>query len=129
MLLILIGILWIPFELTIAPERHFRITDPNGNPISSAKVRQHWDQYALELHKAIDLQTSPEGEISLPRRFVRTNLFSLIFGGVRELVRVGRNAGLWSYESIGVAADGFKNIWIYEGKGLESGVIILEKEK
>ncbi len=127
-IIILIGILWFPFELKIASERQFQILDLKGNPINGAMVRQHWDQYALQFHKSVDSQSNPEGKISFPERTVRTSVLFLIYGGARELISAGRSAGFWSYESIGVAADGFENKWIYDGKGLESGVIVLKKK-
>ncbi len=132
-LLLLIGVSFVPFELTIAPERKLRITDSKGNPIANARVRQIWYQYALNIKGEVDFKSDLSGEVILPRRAIRTNIFSLMSGTIKEISELGSNAGLRSTESIGILAEGFRERWFHsatvEGiKELEDGVAILEKE-
>jgi len=125
--LVLAGFLLLPFRLTIAPERYFRVVDSNRTPIIDAKVRQHWDQYALDFHKAVDESPNPKGEIKFPKRTVWTNMLLIVFMGGMQCA-LSRSSSLGSYESIAVFANGYKEKWIYGGKGLESGVIELENK-
>lgn len=79
-LFLLIILISIPFELTISPERKFQITDPHGNAIKDASIRQNWDQYALNVHGEIDVKPSNNGEVYFPRRSVRTSALVLFWG-------------------------------------------------
>jgi len=127
-LLLILLALSFPFELVMAPERKFRITDSNGNPISDALVRQRWDQYALNVHGEIDMKPNLRGEVFLPRRAVRTNLMALIFGGIKEFKDLGIHASVGSSEGIAIFVSGLPHKWIYDGKGLEAGTVVMRKE-
>jgi len=136
-LLILISLIvipFIPFELTIASQRKLRIIDGNGTGIVNAKVRQIWDQYALNIHGRMDFQSDRAGEVVLPRRSVRTNIFSLARGAIKGFSEYGFDAGFGSAETILIFANGFKDRWFTSVstvglKELNSGVVILEKGK
>ncbi len=125
--LILIVILLIPFRLTVAPERIFRIADINGLPIPGAKIRYFWSQEALRVHGDVMLSPSSNGEVLSQRRTVWTNLSMLVVNGGAELIIMRHGASIGSYDSARVFAEGYKDKWIYDGKWPESGVIVLEK--
>jgi len=125
---------FIPFELTLASQRKLRIIDANGMAIVNAKVRQIWGQYALNIHGEIDIYSGPSGEVFLPRRSVRTSIFSLVAGAIKGFSEYGLDAGFRSAEGIIIFANGFKDRWFTsvstDGlKELNSGVVILEKGK
>ena len=127
--LLILLVLNIPFELVIAPERKFRVIDSNSNPISDAVVRQIWHQYSLGIRGQIDLRSNLKGEVFLQRRAVRTSLITLIWGGIKEYKELGIHASVGSWESIGIFVNGIKDKWIHDGKGLETGIVVMKKEQ
>ena len=49
-LLLICGIgLFIPFPTTVVPEWKVRVVNEVGEPIKSLGVRQHWQNYSVEL--------------------------------------------------------------------------------
>jgi hypothetical protein len=126
--LVILLVLFIPFDLVIAPKREFRVTDSKGNPITDAIVRQIWHQYSLGVRGQIDLRSNLKGEVSLERRVVRTNLIALIGGGIKEYKEVGIHASVGSWESVGIFVNGVQDKWIHDGKGLETGTVVMRKE-
>ncbi len=124
-LLVVLLVLFIPFDLVIAPKREFRVTDSKGNPITDAAVRQIWHQYSLGVRGQIDLRPNLKGEVFFQRRVVRTNLIALILGGIKEFKELGIHASVGSWESIGIFVNGFQDKWIHDGKGLEGGAVII----
>ena len=128
-LFLILLVLSFPFELVMAPERKFQITDSMGNPINDAAVRQIWYQYALGVRREIDLRPNLKGQVFLPRRAVRTNLMALIFGGINEFKDLGIHASVGSSESIGIFVSGLQDKWIHDGEGLEGGTVVMGSEK
>jgi len=128
-LLVLLLALYIPFDLVMAPKREFRIIESNGNPITEAVVRQIWHQYSLGIRGQIDLRPNSKGEVLLQERAVQTNLITLICAGIKQYKEVGIHASVGSWESIGIFVNGLQDKWIHDGKGLESGILVLEKGK
>lgn len=127
-LFLLIILISIPFELTISPERKFQITDPHGNAIKDASIRQNWDQYALNVHGEIDVKPSNNGEVYFPRRSVRTSALVLFWGAIKQFKGHGIHASFGSSDGIGIFVPGFKDTWIYNGKGIERGIVVIGKE-
>jgi hypothetical protein len=127
-LFLLIILISIPFELTISPERKFQILDRYGNLIKNGSVRQNWDQYALNVHGGIDVKPGNNGEVYLPRRSVRTSAVVLFWGAIKEFKSYGIHASFGSSEGIGIFVPGFVDTWIYNGKGIERGIVIIGKK-
>jgi len=128
-LLVILLVLCIPFDLVMAPKREFRIIDSNGNSITDAVVRQIWHQYSLGIREQIDLRPNLKGEVLLQRRVVKTNLITLIYGGIKQYKELGIHASVGSWESIGIFVNGLQDKWIHDGKGLESGILVMGKGK
>jgi hypothetical protein len=127
-LFLILLVLYFPFELVIAPEHKFRVTDSNGNSRSDAAVRQIWYQYSLGIRGEIDLRPNFNGEVFLPRRTVRTNLMALIFGGIKEFRNLGVHASVGSWESIGIFEVGFQDKWIHDSQGLGTGIVVMKRQ-
>jgi len=123
-LLILILILFLPLDLTLSPERKFKVVDDNGKPISAAIVKQISDQYSLEYSREERLSTGPDGMVVLPRRSVRTRLFDLMRGAVHNITEYKIHASIGSEDSILVDAFGYEQMWFYNGEGLGSTVVL-----
>lgn len=115
-----------PFNLVIAPERKLQILDNNGNPIANALVSQFWDQYSLGEHGEIRLTTNSEGRIILPKREVRTTILSLLRGGLKEFRDLGIHASYGSGEDIFISLNNHLGKSFHDGKGLESGKVIID---
>ena len=119
----------IPFNMEISPERQLKIVDSDRKPLPNAVVRQTWYQYSLEKRGEVDILTNEMGEIFFPKRVIRTRIFSLIFGAIKQVRDLGIHASVGSDESIGVFAKGYENKWFHGGSAPKKGQIILVKGK
>jgi hypothetical protein len=118
----------LPFELEIAPQRHFQIVDDHGQPLGSAVIRQIWDQYSLGQRGEIETKADNSGKVLLPARVIRTSVFSLLRGAVREIREVGiHGASFVSDDSVVILAEGFPPHIYFAGKGLRQGKAIIRK--
>lgn len=127
-LMLLVVLAFSPFDLQMAPLRHFQIMDVQGHPLGGAIVRQVWYQYSLGEQGEVELKTDTEGDVSLPARAIRTSIFSLLKGAMREIREVGiHGASFLSDETITIIADGFPAHIYFSGKGLKIGKVIIRK--
>jgi len=128
-LIFLLGLLFLPFNLVIAPERKLQLFDNKGNPLVGTLVRQSWDQYSLDKHGEVLLRTDSEGRVNLPKREVRTSILDLFFGALREFRKSGIHAGYSSREFVGISVNEGVGKGFHDGKGLESGKVVIDLEQ
>ena len=122
-----IASIFLPFNLTMAPSRNFTITNTNGTPIPCVIVRQHWDQYSLDVRGQEDFVFFSDNNVTLPKRELRTTVFSLVKGAIKQICELGLHAGFGSYEGIGIFAKGYQHRSLYNGRGLHKNIVILPK--
>jgi len=76
-ILLIIVLLFIPFETTVVPMWRLRVVDVNGNACSGMAVHSSWQHYSLELepmaHRDMRL-TNPDGYVEFPRRPITASL-------------------------------------------------------
>jgi hypothetical protein len=125
--LILLLFIFCPFNLEIAPKRLLRVIGSNGITLQDAIVRQTYFQYSLGQRDEFDLTVDKKGEVVIPQRKVRTNIFSLLLGALTQIKNAGIHANFGSDEIIMVFAANYSTKSFYEGRGLDSGTIILER--
>lgn len=122
-------VLLVPFNALMAPQRALRIVTSDGGPIGDATVTQIWYQYTLDIEGRADLQANLHGEVTLPRREVRTNILILVLGGLRNTVLYTINASYGPSESLRIRAPGYESKWFHSdvinGKELASGTVVL----
>ena len=127
-LIFLLIIMFAPFKLIIAEKRAFKVVDSKGIPIREALVRQIWDQYSLHYRKEEVHKTDFEGYVFLPERAIKTKLFVLVSGAIRNVLEYTIHASISSSDSVGVSAEGYEWRWFFDGEGLESGIVVLKKK-
>jgi hypothetical protein len=126
-ILLLIVILGVPFDLIVSPKREFVVMNANDKPIEGVVAKQVRYQYSLNYTKEAETISDHSGHIRFPKRKVKTNLLSIVFGAVLRIVEFKIDANVGSTDTIGVSVDGHKWKWFYDGIGLESGSIKFEK--
>jgi len=119
--------IFLPFNLTMAPSRNFTITNTKGTPIPCLIVRQHWDQYSLDVRGQEDFVHFSNNDVKLPKRELRTTVFSLVKGAIKQICELGLHAGFGSFESIGIFAKGYQHRWLHAGRGLDKNIVLLAK--
>ena len=127
-ILVFIVILGVPFDLTISPKREFVVVNTDDKPIEGVIAKQVWYQYSLNYTKESEIRSNSSGHIHFPKRKVKTNLLSIIFGAISRTVKYKIDANVGSTDTIGVSVDGRKWKWFYDGIGLESGSIKFVQE-
>jgi len=131
-LLIVISIFIIiifPFKIKMAKKRFLTIVDVDGNPMTSVIVRHNWDNYSLNIRGEIDYSVDDKGRVFIKEQTAKTNIISVVLGSIKVISKTGIHTSFGSSESIGVLAEGYEDIWFYDGKGLISNVIAVKKKK
>lgn len=127
--LILIAILFVPYNLVISKDRTFQVVDKNLNPLAGSAVRQEWIQYSLDLREE-DLRFSDQnGFVFLPERRVRTSIIELLNGAYEKLKKYGLNASFTSHDIIHIQSNGYESCVIFDGQGIENGKVVMERKK
>jgi hypothetical protein len=117
----------ITFDLTIAPERQFKVVDEKGVPIARTQVIQCWDQFSVNYHNEERLFTGADGFVLLRRRGVKTSWFKLIIGAASQLSEYTIHASICSSESIYIDVFGYESKRFFDGEGL-GDVVVLKKQ-
>jgi hypothetical protein len=117
--------LFLPFNYKIVEKRELIVVDGNGVPINNASVRQFWHQYSLGYKGGDDLITDINGLVILPARMVRTTIFDILYGTFSTIIEYKIHASLGSSDSVFISAKGHGSKWYYDGKGLESKIVVL----
>lgn len=78
-LIVILGISFIPFDTIFIPEWRLRLVDENGNPWNGQYVAQHCTNYTLGIHPCEGVQdasqiTDENGFVVFPERRIRANL-------------------------------------------------------
>jgi hypothetical protein len=123
-LLLLLLMLVFPFDLTIAPERSFKVVEENGAPIHRIQVTQIWDQYSLEYRDEERKLTGPDGHVLLPRRKVRTSGYDLIVGAAGKILEYTIHASICSSDTVLISAFGYESQYFFDGEGLGDTVVL-----
>jgi hypothetical protein len=126
-LLLIIVVLFWPFDLTIAPERKFKVVDEKANPVSAAIVQQTWYQYSLQVREEEKIAAGSDGSAVLPKRAVRTRWIDLLCGAVKKIVKYAIHASIGSSDIIIVSAFSYESKSFLDGEGLGNTVILKRK--
>lgn len=127
-LIFLLIIMFAPFNLTIAERRAFRVVDQKGIPVREAMVAQTWNQFSLHYMNKEICKVDANGYMLLPTRTLTARLFDLVSGAIGNILEYTINAGIGSYDYVVVYADGYEVTSFTNGKGLESGIVVLKKK-
>jgi hypothetical protein len=122
--LVLFFLSFLSFDLTISPERKFKVVDQNGKPILRARVQHIWDQYSLRCSDEERLLTDSEGFVILHRRGVKTSWFSLIKGAIGKFAEYTIHASITSSDTVLIDAFGYKPESFFDGEGLGDTVVL-----
>jgi hypothetical protein len=83
--LVLLFLLFYPFQTTIVPEWSLRVVDEEGAVVRDVNVTEHWQHFLLESSSHEDVRRVAEnGVVSFPERTIRSSLVS------RGLATIGR---------------------------------------
>jgi hypothetical protein len=90
LILVAIVALLYPIETTVCPAWTIQIVDSEGNPLENAFVRQHWQNFSIELsgHEQ-DAETDENGFVSFPERTITAPLWMRVLGIIRSTVSGG----------------------------------------
>jgi len=95
-------VLLFPFKSTVVPSQRVLVTTKDMHPISSALVRQIWQDYSLERYgHEEDLPTDVQGRVTFPARTIRAPLIWRLLGPLASI------AGQGVHASFGVHTDMF----------------------
>lgn len=84
-ILVLLFLLFYPFQTTIVPEWSLRVVDEEGAVVRDVNVTEHWQHFLLESASHEDVRRVGEnGVVSFPERTIRSSLVS------RGLATIGR---------------------------------------
>lgn len=101
MLILVIGLLLYPFQITVVPSWDAEVTDETSAAVREINVTEHWQHYLLEPsgHEEI-LKTGNDGSVSFPPRTIRASVLSRILHSIRKLPAAGVEARSDPYASI-----------------------------
>ena len=82
-LLLLVGVVVYPFQMTIVPEWKLRVITDAGSPVGEINVTEHWQHYLFERHAHEDAQkTGVDGRVSFPERTLRASVLKRVMATV-----------------------------------------------
>lgn len=123
-LLVLLIILYCPFDFTISPERKFKVVDGTGMTISAAVVKQTWYQYSLKFREEEKINISSDGVVVIPQRKVNTRWIDLLSGAAGKIVEYTIHASIGSSDTLIINALGYESKWFFDGERLEKTVVL-----
>jgi hypothetical protein len=123
----LAALLLVPFDLTIAPERRFKVVDENGTPIKRAQAIQTWYQYSLGFRDEEIRSTDFDGLMLFRRRGIQTSMYTLVRGAMVTVAEYTIHASICSTDFIIVDAFGYKSEYYSDGKDL-GDIVVLKNE-
>lgn len=84
-LLLLLLLLFYPFQTTIVPEWSLKVVDEEGAPVRDVNVTEHWQHFLLEGSSHEEMRrVQDNGAVSFPDRTIRASLVR------RGLATIGR---------------------------------------
>jgi hypothetical protein len=98
---LLLLILFFPFQSTTVPRWRVHIVDEAGVPAPGISVTEHWQHYLLESEGHEEMRRADEtGLVDFPARTVRASITTRVIDAIINLLREGANAKLGSYASL-----------------------------
>jgi hypothetical protein len=91
----LVGALLImfPFQETVAPEWHIRVTDESGKPFAGIGITDVWQDYTVENESHEEnRRTDTNGRLVFPPRAKRVPMFMRIYGVIHNVASQGAHA-------------------------------------
>ena len=89
-LLLVLGILFYPFQTTTLPQWNLRVVDDAGTPVREINVTEHWQHYPFDYNGHEELQrTNQDGFVSFDVRTIRASLVSRLFARINAGKRSG----------------------------------------
>jgi hypothetical protein len=100
-ILLVLIILFYPFQSTIVPRWRVRIVDDSGVLVSGINVTEHWQHYLIESDGHEDARKTDEtGVVDFPARKVRASLVARLVDAVHNQISEGKNAKFGPYASL-----------------------------
>lgn len=127
LIILTIVISLFPFNIKISPSHALEITDEDLNPIHKFKAKQIWYQYSLGIRESAEIEFF-DGKLYFPERKVKTNIFLLLIGAVKQFATTGIHASYGSSEIITIISDGFQPKTVHDNNGLDTNNVILHRE-
>ena len=88
-ILLILILLFYPFQTTIVPEWSLKVVDEDGAVVRDVNVTEHWQHYLLESSSHEDARTvGQNGAVSFPERNIRA---SLVRRGLATIGRIKRD--------------------------------------
>jgi hypothetical protein len=74
-LLLVLLLLFYPFQTTIVPEWSLKVVDEEGAPVRAVNVTEHWQHFLLEASSHEEMRrVQDNGAVSFPERTIRASL-------------------------------------------------------
>jgi hypothetical protein len=100
-LVLLLLILFFPFQSTTVPRWRTHIVDESGAMVRGISVTEHWQHYLLESAGQEEArQTDESGMVDFPARTVRASLVARVIDALINIVREGAKAKMGPYASL-----------------------------
>lgn len=97
-LVLLIVVLFYPFETTVVPEWKIRIVDESGTPVKGVVVNQGWRHHSIEIRRQEQrLIADDEGYVTFPRRTVRAGLLVRAVGSMVAAINPHGRSGPYAF--------------------------------
>ena len=88
-ILVIMFLLFYPFQTTIVPEWSLKVVDDEGAVVRDVNVTEHWQHFLLESSSHEDARRVEEnGAVSFPERTIRA---SLVRRGLATIGRIKRD--------------------------------------
>ena len=85
-LLLVLLLLFYPFQTTIVPEWSLKVVDEEGAPVRDVNVTEHWQHFLLEASSHEEMRrVQDNGAVSFPERTIRA---SLVRRGIATIGRI-----------------------------------------
>jgi len=85
-LLLVLLLLFYPFQTTIVPEWSLKVVDEEGAPVRAVNVTEHWQHFLLEASSHEEMRrVQDNGAVSFPERTIRA---SLVRRGIATIGRI-----------------------------------------
>jgi hypothetical protein len=90
---VLLLVIFYPFQIRIAPDWVVRVTDENGHPLAQVEVTESWQEYSLENVSHEENKSTPsDGIVYFQPRTIRASINSRVWGCVENFLDLGVHA-------------------------------------
>jgi hypothetical protein len=92
-LVILLFVVFYPFQIRIAPDWVARVVDENGHPVVQAEVLENWQEYSIEeVSHEENKSTALDGIVRFQPRTLRASIASRVGGCAHNFQKLGVHA-------------------------------------